>query len=271
MKRKRRNAGNNLGKESFCPNCNRIVEGKKNFHGVIFTLFSIFVWLPGIWIGLWITAFRSYSYTYGKAPSEGAIFVLLWFLWMLSPIFYTLYHIFGKTPRCPICNRKLEKTDMSIALPKAEVRAEQVVPKTQPITTYKKCPKCDGLLETTTGGDVWWCKTCNKYLALFSLNVEKDTTIAGKEYDCYEIIDIGSNTMVSIDLNVDGGPINFYIMTPENFESWKHGRDVSYLMRQEKIEQKSFQWLTEKEGIYCIVFDNTRSNQTKKVSFKIRC
>ena len=85
----------------YCPNCNQNVEGKKNFHGVAFILLFIFVWLPGVWIGFWLSV--------GSALIKSPIIPILFLVWLSLPIIYTLKHIFLKTPRCPICNTKIKK------------------------------------------------------------------------------------------------------------------------------------------------------------------
>ncbi len=86
----------------FCPYCNRNVEGKKTFHGAAFLIIILFIWGPGAWLGFLAGTLSIYI------TQDPTIFGL-WLLWMSSPIIYILYHIFGKTPRCPICNTKLSK------------------------------------------------------------------------------------------------------------------------------------------------------------------
>jgi hypothetical protein len=89
----------------FCENCKRDVEGKKIFHGVAFVLLIIFIWLP---IGIIFLVFGFLAVLIG---SVGGIIImgLLWLSWLSIPFIYALYHVFGKTPRCPICNTKLKE------------------------------------------------------------------------------------------------------------------------------------------------------------------
>ena len=82
----------------YCPNCRRYVEGIKVFHGIIFTLLSLFVWFPGFYIILFLSVL-----------SKLLFLIVLWLVWMSLPFFYVIYHVFGKHPRCPICNTKLGK------------------------------------------------------------------------------------------------------------------------------------------------------------------
>lgn len=245
-----------------------MVEGKKDFHGVVFTLISIFIWLPGIWIGFWISALWSFSYQQGFTSSSGVIIFLLWILWMISPLFYVLYHIFGKTPRCPICNTKLTEEGKSPISQTSRILSGQEDALNFQFYPSKRCPKCDGLLETTRRKDVWWCKNCNKFLILFSNDIEKKMRIDARRYECYEL-EIGSNTRLNIELEANN-LINFYIMTPEDFQDWKSDRKANSLISLEKIRYYEItRHIIKDKGIYCFVFDNGDSDSPTEVHIKI--
>ena len=87
---------------SYCPNCERYVDGKKTFHGVAFLLIIIFIWGPGFWLG-GVLGTLSAKYT-GDPTILG-----LWLIWMSLPFIYILYHVFAKKPRCPICNTPISR------------------------------------------------------------------------------------------------------------------------------------------------------------------
>ena len=176
-----------------------MVDGKKTFHGVAFFLVSFFVWLPGAIVGTFLSALLAYSYNGGYEQAEvGGIIILLWLLWMLLPFFYVLYHFFGKTPRCPICNAKLGKKETIVpSLPsppppppfsqtippppppqpppgiKTELEAKQ---KAQTIVTYK-CPKCGGPLTATKDNNAWWCSNCNNWVQITFYNTNLTSLI----------------------------------------------------------------------------------------------
>lgn len=91
----------------YCPNCERNVEGKKNFHGIAFTLIMIFVWSPLLCIEFGLFILGGIVYEIGVTTSDiFALPVLLGVVTFFSPLTYIFYHIFGKSPRCPICNTK---------------------------------------------------------------------------------------------------------------------------------------------------------------------
>jgi len=96
----------------YCLNCKQFIKPKKNFHGVLFTLLMIFVWLPTVsCLGFMaiITAITTTSYTsyfnsvlVSSSPIAGAL-VLLVIMVFLLPFVYVVYYI--KSPaHCPICN-----------------------------------------------------------------------------------------------------------------------------------------------------------------------
>ena len=83
----------------YCQHCKRTVEGKKTFHGVAFILLILFIWGPGAWLGL-------VGGTLAALLGSPTL-IVLWLIWMSLPFIYVIYHLFGKTPRCPICNTQL--------------------------------------------------------------------------------------------------------------------------------------------------------------------
>jgi len=89
----------------YCPSCDRYVTGQKIFHDVAFILLCLFVWAPGASLG-----FFAAVGVIGLAENvDPTMPTIIWVGWMLLPVFYVLYHILIKTPRCPICNSKLRR------------------------------------------------------------------------------------------------------------------------------------------------------------------
>ena len=92
--------------QKWCLNCKQFVEPKKNFHGVVFILLMIFVWLPLLFIEIMLVGVSTVSYSLGftNITTIGIISFLMFIGTLLSPVCYIIYHVVGKKARCPICN-----------------------------------------------------------------------------------------------------------------------------------------------------------------------
>jgi hypothetical protein len=89
--------------DKYCKNCNKNVSPKKKFHIIAFLLLLIFIWVPIASYGFFVVGFVA---VFGK---NAGILAVIWLGWLSLPILYILNHIFLKTPRCPICNKKLRR------------------------------------------------------------------------------------------------------------------------------------------------------------------